>query len=99
MQLFTGELNMIIKGEHRIVNEDVTDLAGVHVLRVDLRLRLLEVAAAERTVVVRDLHECQLGGGLIVARARGSDFRLAPCPALQRGARTDSDGQHDGDDS
>ena len=24
MQLFTGELNMIIKGEHRIVNEDPT---------------------------------------------------------------------------
>ena len=50
----------------RIVDEDVTDLAGVDELRVDLRLRLLEVAPAERAVVIGNLHQGQLRGCLSV---------------------------------
>ena len=47
----------------RQVAHHVEDLAGLHVLTLDLRQRLLGVAAAERALEVRELHQHQAGAG------------------------------------
>ena len=70
---------------NRVVDEDVFHLAGVDVVGQDLGQGLQRLAAAERAVIVRDLDECDLGGGIAAARLAGKldrfvDERIARLP-------------------
>ena len=50
----------------RIVDEDVPDLPLIYIVGVEARLRLLEMSAAERAVIIRHLDERE-GSGILAS--------------------------------
>jgi hypothetical protein len=79
-----------VKLVDRVMEEHVPDLSGIDVLGIDLRLRLLHVALAERAVIIGNLDERNRGGRDAVHRrprdvhGRPFDGRSAELPAGHR---------------